>query len=120
MESQKDALSQKRFGGTIRLGAYLCNLSKGSLIQNLYQKAQISERHRHRYEFNNKYREVLASKGLVISGLSPDGSLVESIELPKVKHPFFLGTQFHPEFKSRPLEPHPIFVGFIKACLKLP
>lgn len=120
MESQKDALSEKRFGGTIRLGAYPCDLAKGTLIRTLYQKPQISERHRHRYEFNNKYRQILASKGLIISGLSPDGTLVESIEIPKAKHPFFIATQFHPEFKSRPLEPHPIFIGFIKACLKLP
>ena len=118
MESQKLLISQKRFGGTIRLGAYPCLLAKNTLIKRLYGQSKISERHRHRYEFNNHYRPVLASKGLVISGLSPDGNLVEAIELSPTKHPFFLGTQFHPEFKSRPLDPHPIFIGFIKACLK--
>lgn len=118
MESQKTALSQKRFGGTIRLGAYPCNLGKGTSIRKLYKKSQVSERHRHRYEFNNKYISLLTQKGLVLSGFSPDRRLVESIELPSSKHPFFIGTQFHPEFKSRPLRPHPIFVGFIKACLK--
>jgi len=118
MESQKTALSQKRFGGTIRLGAYPCRLKPKSLIQKLYQTETISERHRHRYEFNNQFKDILVSKGLIISGVSPDNTLVESIELSAKKHPFFVGTQFHPEFKSRPLEPHPIFVGFIKACLK--
>lgn len=77
----------------------------------------IYERHRHRYEVNNDYRETLGKAGMVISGTSPDGKLVEAIELPKKTHPFFVGTQFHPEYKSRPLSPHPLFVGFIKAAL---
>ncbi len=105
----------KEKGGTMRLGAYSCRLKKGSLANQLYKRDTISERHRHRYEFNNKYREVLTSKGLAISGISPDGTLVEIIELPD--HPWFIASQFHPEFKSRPWEPHPLFKGFIGAAL---
>lgn len=105
----------KEKGGTMRLGAYPCRLKRGSLANQLYKRATISERHRHRYEFNNKYREVLTSKGLAISGISPDGTLVEIIELPD--HPWFIASQFHPEFKSRPWEPHPLFKGLIGAAL---
>jgi CTP synthase len=87
-------------------------------LREIYGQELISERHRHRYEFNNEFREVLEKAGLVISGTSPDGKLVEAIELPKKVHPFFVGTQFHPEYKSRPLSPHPLFVAFVEACLK--
>ncbi len=102
-------------GGTMRLGAYPCRLEKDTLAYAAYQQEEISERHRHRYEFNNAYREILTKHGLMISGLSPDGELVEIIELKN--HPWFLGCQFHPEFKSRPMEPHPLFRAFIKAAL---
>ena len=101
-------------GGTMRLGAYPCVLNKGSLAHRAYGVSEIFERHRHRYEFNNSYREVLGKKNLSCSGLSPDGQLVEIIELEG--HPWFLGCQFHPEFKSRPMDPHPLFVSFIKAA----
>ncbi len=103
-------------GGTMRLGSYPCRLLKDSFAYKAYGKELIEERHRHRYEFNNKFRDILSSKGLVLSGLSPDGELVEIIELKD--HPWFLGCQFHPEFKSRPREPHPLFKAFINAALK--
>jgi CTP synthase len=112
MTSQK-GLTQK--GGTMRLGSYPCVLAEGSAALKLYGKKKVSERHRHRFEFNNEYRMRLEQKGLVLSGLSPDGSLVEIIELSD--HPWFLGCQFHPEFKSRPLDCHPIFRGFVRAAL---
>ncbi len=105
-----------RKGGTMRLGAYPCVLEEGSLAYRIYGKKKISERHRHRYEFNNAYREVLSRHGLVLSGVSPDGTLVEMIEIPD--HPWFVGCQFHPEFKSRPTECHPLFRGFIRAALQ--
>ncbi len=108
--------SVTRKGGTMRLGAYECVLAEHSLAFRLYGKRKISERHRHRYEVNNTYRDQLAQHGLILSGLSPDGELVEIIEL--AEHPFFLASQFHPEFKSRPLECHPMFKGFIKAALQ--
>lgn len=101
-------------GGTMRLGAYSCKLKRGTLARKAYGKVLISERHRHRYEFNNAYKEKLESKGLTFSGFSPDGLLVEIIELPA--HPFYIGVQFHPEFKSRPNKPHPIFREFIRAA----
>jgi len=103
-------------GGTMRLGAYPCLLKKDSLAFKAYQREEISERHRHRYEFNNDYRENLASAGLVISGTSPDGKLVEIIELKD--HPWFVAVQFHPEFKSRPDDPHPLFRDFVGAALR--
>lgn len=103
-------------GGTMRLGAYPCILSRDSKAFQAYKMNEISERHRHRYEFNNAYREKLTSKGLKISGQSPDGQLVEIIEIED--HPWFLGCQFHPEFKSRPTEPHPLFKAFIGASLR--
>lgn len=105
-----------RKGGTMRLGAYPCLLQEGSLAGQLYGKRMISERHRHRYEFNNAYRERLTADGMVFSGLSPDGKLVEIIELRN--HPWFVGVQFHPEFKSRPFDCHPLFKGFIRAALR--
>ena len=113
METQK-GIDKK--GATMRLGAYPCILQEESLALKLYGKKKISERHRHRYEFNNNYRELLSRHGMVLSGLSPDGSLVEIIELKD--HPWFLGCQFHPEFKSHPMDCHPLFKGFIKAALQ--
>ncbi|MDO4619149.1 MAG: CTP synthase [Lachnospiraceae bacterium] len=103
-------------GGTLRLGAYPCDLKDGSLAASLYGASHISERHRHRYEVNNDYRELLSENGLVFSGLSPDGRIVEICELPE--HPFFIATQAHPEFKSRPNRPHPLFAGFVGASLQ--
>lgn len=102
-------------GGTMRLGAYPCQLTPGSLAHKAYDKSLIDERHRHRYEFNMDFREKLANCGMVISGISPDGTLVEIIELKD--HPWFLACQFHPEFKSKPFSPHPLFREFIKASL---
>ncbi|MEK6545866.1 MAG: gamma-glutamyl-gamma-aminobutyrate hydrolase family protein, partial [Nitrospinota bacterium] len=102
-------------GGTMRLGAYRCQLRKDSLAFRSYGKKEISERHRHRYEFNNKYRMQLEEAGLKISGLSPEGNLVEIIEIEE--HPWFLAGQFHPEFQSSPKNPHPLFREFIKASL---
>jgi len=110
---KRDVNSDK--GGSMRLGAYPCRIKEGTLAHLAYDKINISERHRHRYEFNNIYRERLEEKGLVISGTSPDEELVEIIEIKE--HPWFLGCQFHPEFKSRPMAPHPLFVDFIKAAL---
>ena len=118
MEDQKVKVENKKMGGSMRLGAYLANLKKGTVAQSAYKSSSISERHRHRYEVNNTYREALEKAGLVFSGVSPDGKLCEIAELPSDKHPFFLGTQFHPEFKARPLSPHPLFTAFIKACQK--
>lgn len=103
-------------GGTMRLGAYPCELGEDTLAIASYGQSEISERHRHRYEFNNDYRQALEDKGLIMSGLSPDGKLVEMIELKD--HPWFLGCQFHPEFKSRPMNPHPLFQDFIKAAVE--
>ena len=103
-------------GGTLRLGAYPCRLKEGSIAYSLYEKEDISERHRHRYEVNNDYRDILSEHGMVLSGMSPDGRIVEMIEL--AGHPFYVATQAHPEFKSRPDEPHPLFRGLIKAALK--
>ncbi len=112
-------------GTSMRLGAYDCIVSKDTLAYSIYEKSNsfkdkkrslTSERHRHRFEFNNKYRKILQDKGLVISGVSPDDFFVEMVELPKTTHPFYLGTQGHPEYKSRPLNPHPIFVAFLEAC----
>jgi len=102
-------------GGTLRLGAYPCRLREGTLAYTAYRREEISERHRHRYEFNNLFRDQLEKAGLVISGTSPDNTLVEIIEL--ADHPWFLGCQFHPEFKSKPMKPHPLFREFIKAAL---
>jgi len=100
----------------MRLGAYPCTLQEGTLAAKLYGQTQISERHRHRYEFNNEYRERYAAKGMIFSGLSPDGGLVEIVEIRK--HPWFVGVQFHPELKSRPFDCHPLFSGFVRAALQ--
>jgi CTP synthase len=105
----------QEMGGTMRLGAYPCRLRPGSRVAQVYNATEVSERHRHRYEVSNAYRDVLAEYGLRCSGLSPDGSLVEMIELPD--HPWYIGCQFHPELKSRPMHPHPLFAGFIGAAL---
>jgi CTP synthase len=113
MEGQK---SVKEKGGTMRLGAYPCRLVEGSIAWSAYGSQEISERHRHRYELNNAYREILERKGMRITGISPDGSLVEIVELPQQR--WFLGCQFHPEFKSKPLAPHPLFVSFVRAALE--
>ena len=115
MLEQEGLVIAKKYGGTMRLGAYPCVLNPKSASRRAYGKKAISERHRHRYEFNNDYRERLEKAGLMMAGTSPDGKLVEIIELPN--HPFFIGTQFHPEFKSRPLSPHPLFREFIKAAI---
>ncbi len=103
-------------GGSLRLGAYPCRILKGSTMERCYGKQDISERHRHRYEFNNDYREVLSENGLCLCGSSPDGSIIEAVELSD--KPFFVGVQFHPEFKSRPNKPHPLFLGLVEASLK--
>jgi CTP synthase len=102
-------------GGTMRLGAYPCHLLADTKASLAYDTTQISERHRHRYEFNNEYRDPLGRARLLLSGFSPDGHLVETIELPG--HPWFVGVQFHPEFKSRPRRPHPLFREFIRAAI---
>ncbi len=115
MPEQAEKLAKKQYGNTMRLGAYPCVLAKDSFAMELYGVTRISERHRHRYEFNNKYRPLVEKHGLVISGTSPDKKLVEMIELPKAIHPFFVAVQFHPELQSRPLRPHPLFMGLIRA-----
>ena len=106
-----------QMGASMRLGLYKADLLANSVVANVYGKAQISERHRHRYEVNNKYRDQLTATGLVFSGLSPDKHLVEFVELPKSTHPYYVGTQAHPEFLSRPTNPHPLFVGLIAAAI---
>ena len=103
-------------GGTMRLGAYECHLNDGSLAKELYGEAVVFERHRHRYEVNVAYKEALENSGMVMSGLSPDGTLPEIVERPD--HPWFVGVQFHPELKSKPFDPHPLFVGFVAAARK--
>jgi CTP synthase len=104
-------------GGSMRLGAYPAELLPGSVAAKRYGQTEVSERHRHRYEVNNAYRDQLEDAGLVISGTSPDSRLVEFIELPNDVHPYFVATQAHPELKSRPTRPHPLFVGLIEAAL---
>jgi len=117
MPDQKKKIAEGNYGGSMRLGAYPANLEKGTIARLAYGKDVIQERHRHRYEVNPAFVGDLEAKGLVFSGRSPDGHLMEIAELPKSKHPFFLGTQFHPEFLARPLIPHPLFTAFIKACI---
>jgi CTP synthase len=135
MPDQQKYLDKHQYGGTIRLGAWPCILKKGTILASAYEEYDhqkndpwrfdrhgkraegvIYERHRHRYEFNNEYKEQFERAGLVISGTSPDGKLVEAIELKN--HPFFVGTQYHPEYISRPLNPHPIFIAFLKSMVK--
>ena len=118
MESQKEILKNNSYGGTMRLGEYKAMLKEGTIARSAYGVKEVLERHRHRYEVSPLYIEKLEEKGLVFSGKSKDGILMEIAELPKEVHPFFLGTQFHPEFLAHPLKPHPLFNAFIKACIK--
>ena len=126
MPDQEKKMLNREYGATMRLGGWDCVITRGTKTEAAYLSAglikksgiaKISERHRHRFEFNNAYREQLTKAGLVISGTTPDGKLVEIVELKD--HPYFVGSQFHPEFQSRPLSPHPLFVGFVKAVVKL-
>ena len=113
MSGQSDEIDK---GGTLRLGAYPCRIKEGTTMERCYRTSEIKERHRHRYEYNNVYRKMLQEKGLIVSGTSPDESLVETVEL--TDREFYVGVQYHPEFKSRPNKPHPLFKGFIEAALK--
>jgi len=117
MPEQKKNLADKNFGATMRLGAYPAALKERTIAFSAYKKHLISERHRHRWEVNPEYVEMLEKNGLIFSGRSPEGRLMEIAELPKSQHPFFLGSQFHPEFKSAPLNPHPLFKEFIRAAI---
>ena len=114
IDLMEDQIPEGDKGGTMRLGAYPCVIKSGSLAQSAYGLQEISERHRHRWEVNNDYRVVFEENGLSVSGTSPDGRLVEIIEIPG--HPYFIATQFHPELKSRPGRPHPLFFGLVKAA----
>jgi CTP synthase len=115
MAEQKEKIANKEMGGTMRLGQYEALLKPGSIAKKAYKANTVLERHRHRYEVNNEYVEQLEEKGLVFSGTSPDGSLMEIAELPVIDHPFYLGVQFHPELQARPLDPHPLFTAFVKS-----
>jgi CTP synthase len=118
MAEQVSKLENSEMGGTMRLGLYEAKLSPGSIVEKLYGAKSASERHRHRYEVNNHYRDQIATAGLVFSGVSPDGNLVEYVELPESVHPFYVGTQAHPEFRSRPTRPNPLFFGLVKAAIE--
>ena len=118
MPEQKKIVAEENYGGTMRLGEYVALLKKGTIARSAYGTETAHERHRHRYEVNPAYIKRLEKAGLVFSGVSPDGKLMEIAELPKKIHPFFLGTQFHPEFQARPLAPHPLFNEFMNACIK--
>jgi CTP synthase len=119
MADQQDIVAGKGdLGGTMRLGAYPATLTPGSIVADAYGTTEVSERHRHRYEVNNAYREALDKSGLHISGTSPDGQLVEFVEMDRALHPFFVATQAHPELKSRPTRPHPLFTAFVGAALE--
>jgi CTP synthase len=118
MPDQKKKLLDKDYGGSMRLGLYKAKIVKDTIAFDAYQTNKIEERHRHRYEVNPKYIEKIEKAGLVFSGKSPDGTLMEIAELPRTEHPFFLGTQFHPELLARPLRPHPLFSEFVKAIKK--
>ena len=118
MAEQVDILAAGEMGGTMRLGSFEAKLSKGSIVAEVYGTETVTERHRHRYEVNNSYRDQLEKAGIVFSGTSPDGSLVEFLELPREVHPYYVSTQAHPEFKSRPTKGHPLFVGLVEASLK--
>jgi CTP synthase len=117
MAEQVDILKSGDLGGTMRLGTYDAKLIPGSIVAGVYGSVDVNERHRHRYEVNNQYRDQIGAAGLVFSGTSPDGSLVEFVELPREVHPYYVATQAHPEFKSRPTKPHPLFQGLIDAAL---
>ncbi len=113
----RDLVNVDEYGGTMRLGEWKCNLAENTLVRDIYHGAgEIGERHRHRYEFNPEYRDALEKEGMVFSGISPDGKFVEMIELPREMHPFFVACQFHPEYKSKPLDVHPLFDSFVKAA----
>jgi CTP synthase len=116
MLEQKKHLASNKYGGTMRLGAYPAYLKKGTLARAAYKKELVEERHRHRYEINPEYVKRIEDAGLVFSGTSPDGVLMEIAELPRTVHPFMLGTQFHPELQARPLDPHPLFTEFLRAA----
>jgi CTP synthase len=117
MAEQVEIIAGGDLGGTMRLGLYPAKLQEGSIVAELYGADEASERHRHRYEVNNNYRERIAAAGMVFSGTSPDGHLVEYVELPRDVHPFYVGTQAHPELRSRPNRAHPLFRGLIAAAL---
>ena len=116
MSEQREVLEAEAMGGTMRLGAYPCRMRSGSRAARIYGEDEVNERHRHRYEVNNKYRELFEEYGLQCTGTSPDNALVELIELPN--HPWFMGCQFHPELRSRPTRPHPLFASFVGAALE--
>ena len=116
MENQK---SVNKKGGTMRLGAYPCIIKEGTLAEKVYGTREISERHRHRFEYNNDYKEKLEKAGLICSGTSPDGDLVEIVELSQKEHPYFIAGQFHPELKSRPNKPAPLFVGLVNEAKEI-
>ena len=118
MAEQVDILDNGDLGGTMRLGMYEAHLETGSIVSQLYGSQSIQERHRHRYEVNNLYRQQIAAAGLRFSGTSPDGSLVEFVELPRDEHPFYVATQAHPELRSRPTNAHPLFAGLIEAAVE--
>src|SRR5690606_12947334 len=118
MAEQVDIIAEGDLGGTMRLGLYEAALVEGSIVSELYGGPSSSERHRHRYEVNNSYRQQIADAGLVFSGTSPDGTLVEYVELPRDVHPFYVGTQAHPELRSRPNRAHPLFGGLVAAALE--
>ena len=118
MAEQVDILDRGDMGGTMRLGLYPADLAEGSLAAELYGSNRIEERHRHRYEVNNRYRDRISQAGLVFSGLSPDRNLVEYVELPRDVHPYYIATQAHPELRSRPTDPHPLFRGLVSAALE--
>ena len=123
MQTQQNLVKEQKAirkkGGTMRLGSYPCVLKEGTLAHKLYGKEEIQERHRHRFEYNNSYKQKLEEAGLICSGTSPDGNLVEIVEINQNKHPYFIGGQFHPELKSRPNKPSPVFVGLVEAAKKL-
>ena len=119
MEEQKQFVEGAGdLGGTMRLGLYPAALAEGSVVAEAYGATEVSERHRHRYEVNNAYRDALSEAGLRISGTSPEGTLVEFVELPREEHPYYVATQAHPELASRPTRPHPLFDGLVKAALE--
>jgi CTP synthase len=118
MAEQVEIIAGGDLGGTMRLGMYPAELAEGSLARELYGQSRVDERHRHRYEVNNAYRDILSSSGLFFSGLSPDRNLVEYVELPREVHPYYIATQAHPELRSRPTDPHPLFRGLVGAALE--
>ncbi|MET0861535.1 MAG: CTP synthase, partial [Microbacterium sp.] len=118
MAEQVDILAGGDLGGTMRLGLYPADLAEGSIAAEVYGSTRAVERHRHRYEVNNRYRDQIADAGLVFSGLSPDRNLVEYVELPRDVHPYYIATQAHPELRSRPTDPHPLFRGLVGAALE--